>query len=182
MSEFLERLRADNEPTRTALAMADAIRQHVLAVLDDDPGDNDREVLSLLREAERHADVAVPDAAQPHGGAVMTNEKTARVLKSAARWLQRRARKKVGCGHESCVSRGHRSRESADRPSRRRNERGCIYRHKGRPTYWIKYKSAGQWQYESSGHKTASVYRRYAIADARDLRVAVERLDAMAAR
>jgi integrase len=30
---------------------------------------------------------------------------------------------------------------------------GCIYRHKGRPTYWIKYKSAGQWQYESS-HST----------------------------
>jgi integrase len=29
----------------------------------------------------------------------------------------------------------------------------CIYRHKGRPTYWIKYKSAGQWQYESS-HST----------------------------
>jgi|GraSoiStandDraft_34_1057297.scaffolds.fasta_scaffold814260_1 hypothetical protein len=57
MTEFLERLRADNEPTRTALAMADAIHQHVLDVLDDDPGDNDREVLLLLREAERHADV-----------------------------------------------------------------------------------------------------------------------------
>jgi integrase len=28
------------------------------------------------------------------------------------------------------------------------------------------------------GHKTESVYRRYAIADERDLRVAVERLDA----
>ncbi len=28
-------------------------------------------------------------------------------------------------------------------------------------------------------HKTESVYRRYAIADDRDLRVAVERLDAM---
>jgi integrase len=32
-----------------------------------------------------------------------------------------------------------------------------------------------------TGHKTESVYRRYAIADDRDLRVAVERLDAMAA-
>jgi integrase len=30
---------------------------------------------------------------------------------------------------------------------------GCIYQHKGRRTYWIKYKSAGQWQYESS-HST----------------------------
>jgi hypothetical protein len=56
MTEFLERLRADNEPTRTALAMADAIHQHVLDLLDDDPGDNDREVLLLLREAERFAD------------------------------------------------------------------------------------------------------------------------------
>ena len=32
-----------------------------------------------------------------------------------------------------------------------------------------------------TGHKTESVYRRYAIADDRDLRVAVERLDAVAA-
>jgi integrase len=31
------------------------------------------------------------------------------------------------------------------------------------------------------GHKTESVYRRYAIADDRDLRVAVERLDRIAA-
>jgi integrase len=31
-----------------------------------------------------------------------------------------------------------------------------------------------------TGHKTESVYRRYAIADDRDLRVAVERLDASA--
>src|SRR4029453_5127361 len=30
-----------------------------------------------------------------------------------------------------------------------------------------------------TGHKTESVYRRYAIADERDLRVAVERLNAM---
>jgi len=37
--------------------MADAIHQHVLDVLDDDPGDNDRETLLLLREAERHAGV-----------------------------------------------------------------------------------------------------------------------------
>jgi len=27
---------------------------------------------------------------------------------------------------------------------------GCIYRHKGRATWWIKYKSAGAWQYESA--------------------------------
>ena len=33
-----------------------------------------------------------------------------------------------------------------------------------------------------TGHKTESVYRRYAIADDRDLRVAVERLDAIAIR
>lgn len=33
-----------------------------------------------------------------------------------------------------------------------------------------------------TGHKTESVYRRYAIADDRDLRVAVERLDALVAR
>ncbi len=31
-----------------------------------------------------------------------------------------------------------------------------------------------------TGHKTESVYRRYAIADDRDLKVAVERLDALA--
>jgi hypothetical protein len=31
-----------------------------------------------------------------------------------------------------------------------------------------------------TGHKTESVYRRYAIADERGLRVAVERLNAMA--
>jgi len=31
-----------------------------------------------------------------------------------------------------------------------------------------------------TGHKTESVYRRYAIADERDLRVAVERLNATA--
>ena len=31
-----------------------------------------------------------------------------------------------------------------------------------------------------TGHKTESVYRRYAIARERDLRVAVERLDAIA--
>jgi hypothetical protein len=37
--------------------MADAIHQHVEDVLTDDPGDNDRETLLLLREAERHADV-----------------------------------------------------------------------------------------------------------------------------
>ena len=30
------------------------------------------------------------------------------------------------------------------------------------------------------GHKTESVYRRYAIADDRDLRVAIEKLDASA--
>jgi integrase len=27
---------------------------------------------------------------------------------------------------------------------------GCIYQHKGRPTYWIKYRSTSGWQYESS--------------------------------
>jgi hypothetical protein len=31
-----------------------------------------------------------------------------------------------------------------------------------------------------TGHKTESVYRRYAIADERDLQVAVEKLDALA--
>jgi len=30
-----------------------------------------------------------------------------------------------------------------------------------------------------TGHRTESVYRRHAIADDRDLRIAVERLDAM---
>jgi integrase len=27
---------------------------------------------------------------------------------------------------------------------------GCIYQHKGRRTWWVKYRSAGKWQYESS--------------------------------
>jgi hypothetical protein len=53
MTEFLERLRADREPTRTALAMADAIHQHVFDVLDDDPGDADQ--LALWRDASRQA-------------------------------------------------------------------------------------------------------------------------------
>ena len=57
MTEFLERLRADNEPTRTALAMAEAIHQHMEDLLDDDAGDHDERVLPLLDEAERHADV-----------------------------------------------------------------------------------------------------------------------------
>lgn len=56
MTEFIERLRGDNEPTRTALAMADAIHQHAEDLLDDDPGDDDREMLLWIHEAERHAD------------------------------------------------------------------------------------------------------------------------------
>ena len=56
MTGFLERLRADREPTRTALAMVAAVHQHVIDLLEDDPGDNDRETLLLLREAERYAD------------------------------------------------------------------------------------------------------------------------------
>jgi hypothetical protein len=56
MTEFLERLRADNEPTRTALAMVEAVHQHANDLLTDDPGDNDRKALLLLREAKRYAD------------------------------------------------------------------------------------------------------------------------------
>lgn len=56
MTEFIERLRADNEPTRTALAMAEAIHQHTTDLLTDDPGENDRETLLLIQEAERFAD------------------------------------------------------------------------------------------------------------------------------
>lgn len=56
MSEFLERLRADTEPTRTALAMAEAIRQHATDLTNDDPGDCDRETVPLVRDAERFAD------------------------------------------------------------------------------------------------------------------------------
>ena len=56
MTEFLERLRADREPTRLALTMAEAIHQHTNDLLTDDPGDNDRETLLLIQEAERHAD------------------------------------------------------------------------------------------------------------------------------
>ena len=57
MSEFVDRLHRDHEATRTALAMAEAIHQHVQDLLDDDPGDRDQCVLPLLDEAERHADV-----------------------------------------------------------------------------------------------------------------------------
>jgi hypothetical protein len=49
-------LRADDEPTRTALAMAEAVHQHTNDLLSDDPGDNDRKTLLLLREAKRYAD------------------------------------------------------------------------------------------------------------------------------
>ena len=34
---------------------------------------------------------------------------------------------------------------------------GCVYQHKGRETYWIKYRSAGKWQYESSKSKVRKV-------------------------
>jgi hypothetical protein len=80
------------EPTRTALAMAEAIHQHTNDLLTDEPGDNDREALMLMREAERYARRAAPCSARPDCRCAMTNEKTARVLKSAARWLQRRAK------------------------------------------------------------------------------------------
>jgi hypothetical protein len=36
--------------------MADAIHQHTEDLLNDDPGDNDREALLLIHEAERYAD------------------------------------------------------------------------------------------------------------------------------
>jgi hypothetical protein len=55
MSEFLGRLRHDTEPARTALAMADAIQQHLDDLLTDDPGDCDAATLPLVREAERLA-------------------------------------------------------------------------------------------------------------------------------
>jgi hypothetical protein len=53
MTEFLERLRGDAEPTRTALAMADAIHQHITDLLEDEPSDNDGDVLALLRDGSR---------------------------------------------------------------------------------------------------------------------------------
>ena len=56
MSEFLDRLRQDTEPTRTALAMADAVHQHLEDLLTDDPGDCDAAMLPLVRDAERFAD------------------------------------------------------------------------------------------------------------------------------
>jgi hypothetical protein len=56
MSVFVDQLRRDSEPTRTALAMVAAVHQHVIDLLEDDPGDSDRETLLLLREAERYAD------------------------------------------------------------------------------------------------------------------------------
>jgi hypothetical protein len=56
MSEFLDRLRHDSEPTRTALAMADAIHQHLDDLLTDDPGDHDAATVPLVRDAERFAD------------------------------------------------------------------------------------------------------------------------------
>jgi hypothetical protein len=55
MSEFLDRLRHDTEPTRTALAMADAIHQHLDDLLTDDPGDHDGDTIRLVQEAQHHA-------------------------------------------------------------------------------------------------------------------------------
>jgi hypothetical protein len=53
VTEFVERLRADAEPTRLALAMVDAVQQHIEDLQQDDPGDHDRPVLLLLRDASR---------------------------------------------------------------------------------------------------------------------------------
>ncbi len=38
---YVTELRADREPTRRALAMLMAVKQHLADVLDDDPGDAD---------------------------------------------------------------------------------------------------------------------------------------------
>jgi hypothetical protein len=56
MSEFIERLRRDPEPTVLALAMVEAVQQHVIDLIEDDPGDDPRREARLLRDARSHAD------------------------------------------------------------------------------------------------------------------------------
>lgn len=56
MTEFIERLRREPESTRTALAMVEAVRQHIDDLRGDDPGDAPQQEGLLLREAQRHAD------------------------------------------------------------------------------------------------------------------------------
>jgi hypothetical protein len=41
LEKYLGQLRDDAEPTKRALAMAEAIQQHVVDALDDAPGDGD---------------------------------------------------------------------------------------------------------------------------------------------
>jgi hypothetical protein len=48
---LLDLIRAAEEPTRMALSMASAIRQHVEDLMTDDPGDNDARVLTILDDA-----------------------------------------------------------------------------------------------------------------------------------
>jgi hypothetical protein len=52
-------IRTSNEPTRVALAMAHAIRQHLADVADDDPSDDDEWVMPLVACALRSIDALV---------------------------------------------------------------------------------------------------------------------------
>jgi hypothetical protein len=58
--------------------------------------------------------------------------------------------KKGGRRHEGRVSRGDRGPKSTVHQAKGEMTVGCIYQHKGRSTWWIKWKAAGQWQYASS--------------------------------
>jgi hypothetical protein len=55
-NDFLRGLRDSNEPTRLALAMAQAIRRHLSDVYDDDAGDDDARTLQKIECAAIKAD------------------------------------------------------------------------------------------------------------------------------
>jgi hypothetical protein len=55
-NDFVRQLREAPEPTRLALAMAQAIRQHLSDVHDDDAGDDDARTLPKIECAAIKAD------------------------------------------------------------------------------------------------------------------------------
>jgi hypothetical protein len=52
--DILSVIRAENDPTRAALAVLRAVEQHVQDLEDDDPGDDDERVRPLVARLKAH--------------------------------------------------------------------------------------------------------------------------------